>query len=46
MIRCILYLSGYSYYDIIEKLNVNYKSVDNALNRVKTKLQNFKKGDE
>ena len=41
-----LYLSGYSYYDIIEKLNVNYKSVDNALNRVKTKLQNFKKGDE
>lgn len=40
-----LYLSGYSYCDIIEKLNVNYKSVDNALNRVKTKLQNFKKGE-
>ena len=41
-----LYLLGYSYDDIIEKLNVNYKSVDNALSRVKTKLQNFKKGDE
>ena len=41
-----LYLSGYSYYDIIDRLNVSYKSVDNALNRVKTKLQNFKKGDE
>ena len=40
-----LYLSGFSYYDIIDKLNVSYKSVDNALSRVKTKLQNFKKGD-
>ena len=41
-----LYLAGYTYDDIIKKLNVNYKSVDNALNRVKTKLQNFKKGDK
>ena len=40
-----LYLSGFSYCDIINKLNVSYKSVDNALNRVKTKLQNFKKGE-
>ena len=40
-----LYLSGFSYYDIIEKLNVNYKSVDNALNRVKIKLHNFNKGE-
>ncbi len=40
-----LYLSGYSYCDIIEKLNVNYKSVDNALSRVKVKLHNFKKGE-
>ena len=40
-----LYLSGFSYYDIIEKLNVSYKSVDNALSRVKSKLQNIKKGD-
>ena len=40
-----LYLSGFSYNDIIEKLNVSYKSVDNALNRVKTKLHNFNKGD-
>lgn len=40
-----LYLSGYSYCDIIEKLNVNYKSVDNALSRVKLKLHNFKKGE-
>jgi len=40
-----LYLSGFSYCDIIEKLNVNYKSVDNALNRVKIKLHNFNKGE-
>lgn len=40
-----LYLSGFSYYDIINKLNVSYKSIDNALNRVKSKLQNFKKED-
>ena len=41
-----LYLEGYTYCDIIEKLNVSYKSVDNALSRVKLKLQNFKKGEE
>lgn len=40
-----LYLAGFSYYDIIKKLNVNYKSVDNALNRVKIKLHNFNKGE-
>ena len=40
-----LYLSGFSYNDIIEKLEVSYKSVDNALNRVKQKLQNFNKGE-
>ena len=38
-----LYLSGFSYRDIIDKLNVSYKSVDNALNRVKVKLHNFNK---
>lgn len=38
-----LYLAGFSYCDIISKLNVNYKSVDNALNRVKAKLHNFNK---
>ena len=40
-----LYLSGFSYYDIINKLSVSYKSVDNALSRVKAKLQNFKRGE-
>lgn len=40
-----LYLSGFSYNDIIDKLNVSYKSVDNALSRVKQKLQNFNKGE-
>ena len=40
-----LYLQGYKYNDIIEKLNVTYKSVDNALSRIKTKLANFKKGE-
>lgn len=40
-----LYLEGYKYNDIIEKLNVTYKSVDNALSRIKTKLANFKKGE-
>ena len=40
-----LYLSGFSHYDIMEKLKVNYKSVDNALSRIKVKLHNLKKGD-
>ena len=41
-----LRLSDFSYYDIMEKLEVSYKSVDNALSRIKTKLQNFfKKGE-
>ncbi len=38
-----LYLEGFKYNDIINKLNVSYKSVDNALSRIKLKLQNFKK---
>lgn len=38
-----LYLDGYKYSDIINMLNVSYKSVDNALSRIKIKLQNFKK---
>lgn len=37
-----LYLSDFTYYDIMEKLNVTYKSVDNALQRIKLKLQNLK----
>lgn len=40
-----LYLSGFSYNDIIKELNVSYKSVDNALSRVKQKLHNFNKGE-
>jgi len=40
-----LYLSGFSYDDIIKKLDVSYKSVDNALSRVKQKLHNFNKGE-
>lgn len=38
-----LYLDGYKYNDIIKMLDVSYKSVDNALSRIKIKLQNFKK---
>lgn len=37
-----LYLCDFTYYDIMEKLNVTYKSVDNALQRIKLKLQNLK----
>lgn len=41
-----LRLSDFSYYDIMEKLEVSYKSVDNALSRIKSKLQHFfKKGE-
>lgn len=38
-----LYLKGYNYTDIANKLNTNKKSVDNALSRIKSKLQ-FLKG--
>ncbi len=40
-----LYLQGYDYDDIIKQLNTNYKSVDNALNRIKTKLKSLKRED-
>lgn len=40
-----LYLEGFKYDDIIKKLNVSYKSVDNALHRIKLKLHNFKRGE-
>lgn len=33
------YLKGHSYQYIAEKLNISTKSVDNALNRIKNKLQ-------
>ena len=36
-----LYLSGFKYSDIIKKLNTNYKSVDNALARIKNKIQHM-----
>lgn len=39
-----LYLNGYDYKDIMKKLNINYKSIDNALSRIKHKLRNFKRG--
>ena len=38
-----LYLSGLSYTEIAEKLNINSKSVDNALSRIKQKLSFLKK---
>lgn len=34
-----LYLAGYSYSEIAEKCGKNYKSVDNAIRRVKDKLK-------
>lgn len=40
-----LYLLGYNYQDIAVKLNVAPKSIDNALNRIKNKL-NFLKDKE
>ena len=36
-----LYLSGRSYSEIAEMTNKNEKSVDNALQRVKKKLNDF-----
>ncbi len=33
------YLSGMSYYDISQHLNINKKSVDNAVQRIKKKLE-------
>lgn len=37
-----LYMQGYTYVDIAGKLGVTNKSVDNALNRIKNKLQFLK----
>ncbi len=37
-----LYLQGFDYNDIIKKLNTTYKSVDNALSRIKNKLKFLK----
>ena len=37
-----LYLEGYNYNDIALKLDVSSKSVDNALNRIKNKLEFLK----
>lgn len=34
-----LYLAGFSYNEIAEKLNIGYKSVDNSLSRAKQKLK-------
>ena len=36
------YLLGYNYTDIATKLNVTPKSIDNALNRIKNKLDFLK----
>lgn len=38
-----LYLNGYSCSAIAEKISVSYKSVDNALQRIKRKLRNIGK---
>lgn len=38
-----LYLKGYSYNEIAEKGNITKKSIDNALTRIKSKLQFIKK---
>lgn len=34
-----LYLSGYSYADISDKLNKNVKSIDNAIQRIRNKIR-------
>ena len=39
----ILFLKGYPYTQIAQKLNVSNKSVDNALSRIKNKLSYLKK---
>ena len=37
------YLKGYNYQDIALKINATPKSIDNALNRIKNKLNFLKK---
>ena len=41
-----LYLSGMGYVKIAEKLNKSEKSIDNALQRIKTKIRNYIGGKE
>mgnify|MGYP001853945558 CR=1 FL=1 len=38
----VLYLQGYSYNEISAKSNINKKSIDNALSRIKSKLAHLK----
>ena len=40
-----LYLEGYNYHDIAQFLNKPDKSIDNALNRIKTKSRKVLKGE-
>ena len=39
----VLYLKGYNYNEISEKMNISKKSIDNALSRIKNKLSFLKK---
>ena len=39
----LLYLEGYTYGEISEKLKISVKSVDNAIQRVKKKIEQLKK---
>ncbi len=39
----VLYLQGYSYTQIAQKLNLNNKSIDNALSRIRHKLSFLKR---
>jgi len=41
-----MYLEGSSYKDIAKKLNKQDKAIDNALQRIKTKLKNIMKNEE
>lgn len=38
----LLFLDGYSYFDIAKELNTTTKNVDNSLQRIKKKLQKYK----
>ena len=39
----VLYLKGYNYNEISERMNISKKSIDNALSRIKNKLSFLKK---
>lgn len=41
----LLYLNGFSTTDMVKRLNINYKSVDNALQRAKRKLKQHYNGE-